>query len=125
MALTRRRFVWIAAAAPIAACSASNMGTGTGIVEDDEPDAGAGPDPDAGTGEPDAGGDAGQELPPVDEQPAFDFVHGVASGDPLSDRVILWTRVSPMQVNEGTDVGELLVDFVVATDATMSNVIGR
>lgn len=23
------------------------------------------------------------------------FQHGVASGDPLSDRVILWTRVSP------------------------------
>jgi alkaline phosphatase D len=101
------------------------MGTGTGFVEDDEPDTGAGPDPDAGTGEPDAGSDAGQELPPVDEQPAFDFVHGVASGDPLSDRVILWTRVSPMQVNDGTDVGELLVDFVVATDPTMTNVIGR
>jgi alkaline phosphatase D len=25
------------------------------------------------------------------------FQHGVASGDPLSDRVILWTRVSPLQ----------------------------
>ncbi len=24
-----------------------------------------------------------------------DFLHGVASGDPLSDRVILWTRVTP------------------------------
>lgn len=23
------------------------------------------------------------------------FLHGVASGDPLSDRVIIWTRVSP------------------------------
>jgi len=26
---------------------------------------------------------------------AVDFLHGVASGDPLSDRVILWTRVTP------------------------------
>jgi alkaline phosphatase D len=26
---------------------------------------------------------------------AFDFLHGVASGDPLADRVILWTRVTP------------------------------
>lgn len=26
---------------------------------------------------------------------AFDFLHGVASGDPLQDRVILWTRVTP------------------------------
>ena len=26
---------------------------------------------------------------------AVDFLHGVASGDPLTDRVILWTRVTP------------------------------
>jgi len=26
---------------------------------------------------------------------AFDFLHGVASGDPLADRVMLWTRVTP------------------------------
>ena len=25
------------------------------------------------------------------------FHHGVASGDPLNDRVILWTRVTPQQ----------------------------
>ncbi|GAB4561033.1 MAG: alkaline phosphatase D family protein [Rhizobacter sp.] len=25
----------------------------------------------------------------------FDFLHGVASGDPLQDRVMLWTRVTP------------------------------
>ena len=25
----------------------------------------------------------------------FSFNHGVASGDPLKDRVILWTRVTP------------------------------
>lgn len=25
----------------------------------------------------------------------FDFLHGVASGDPLHDRVILWTRITP------------------------------
>ncbi len=25
----------------------------------------------------------------------FDFLHGVASGDPLADRVILWTRITP------------------------------
>lgn len=23
------------------------------------------------------------------------FLHGVASGDPLNDRVVLWTRVTP------------------------------
>jgi phosphodiesterase/alkaline phosphatase D-like protein len=26
---------------------------------------------------------------------ADSFLHGVASGDPLSDRIILWTRVTP------------------------------
>jgi alkaline phosphatase D len=28
------------------------------------------------------------------EPPPGAFVHGVASGDPLADRVILWTRLS-------------------------------
>ena len=31
-------------------------------------------------------------APPTGRNP---FLHGIASGDPLSDRVILWTRVSP------------------------------
>ncbi|MEG2498417.1 alkaline phosphatase D family protein [Brevundimonas sp.] len=29
------------------------------------------------------------------QSPAVRFAHGVASGDPLSDRVILWTRITP------------------------------
>ena len=28
----------------------------------------------------------------------IDFKHGVASGDPLSDRLIIWTRVSPVEL---------------------------
>lgn len=32
------------------------------------------------------------------------FVHGVASGDPLADRVILWTRVTPMREERGAEV---------------------
>ena len=32
------------------------------------------------------------------------FRHGVASGDPLADRVILWTRVSPFQSRQGEPV---------------------
>lgn len=27
------------------------------------------------------------------------FLHGVASGDPLADKVILWTRVTPPHIN--------------------------
>ena len=29
------------------------------------------------------------------------FIHGVASGDPLDDRIILWTRVTPEQASTG------------------------
>lgn len=32
------------------------------------------------------------------------FRHGVASGDPLSDRVILWTRVMPPSVSGAATV---------------------
>lgn len=39
------------------------------------------------------------------------FQHGVASGDPLADRVMLWTRVTPP---EGT--AAVAVDWVVAED---------
>ncbi|MDR2248974.1 alkaline phosphatase D family protein [Acinetobacter sp.] len=40
-----------------------------------------------------------------------DFLHGVASGDPLQDRVILWTRVTPI------DFGvRLKVTWEIATD---------
>ncbi len=44
-----------------------------------------------------------------------DFNHGVASGDPLTDRVIIWTRVTPE-----TD-GEIWVAWEVATDAGFAN----
>lgn len=46
------------------------------------------------------------------------FAHGVASGDPLSDRVILWTRVTPREPRDS-----LRVDFTVARDAAMTEVV--
>ncbi|MBK9249301.1 MAG: alkaline phosphatase D family protein [Ignavibacteria bacterium] len=45
------------------------------------------------------------------------FYHGVASGDPLHDRVILWTRVTP-----DTD-GDITVQWKIATDTALANVI--
>jgi alkaline phosphatase D len=42
------------------------------------------------------------------------FVHGVASGDPLADRVILWTRVSPDELRPGEPIS---VDWWIARDA--------
>ena len=43
------------------------------------------------------------------------FYHGVASGDPLADRVIIWTRVTP------ETTAEVAVKWEIATDQTMQN----
>ncbi len=48
------------------------------------------------------------------------FQHGVASGDPLADRVILWTRVSPPAPQSA-----VLVSYVVATDTALSQIVSR
>ncbi|WP_349740697.1 alkaline phosphatase D family protein [Roseateles cavernae] len=48
------------------------------------------------------------------------FQHGVASGDPLSDRVILWTRVSPASAKPSVSVA-----YVVATDPGLLNIVKR
>ena len=45
------------------------------------------------------------------------FYHGVASGDPLHDQVIIWTRVSPATVKA------VEVNWTVATDKNMTNTI--
>ncbi|MEE8427492.1 MAG: alkaline phosphatase D family protein [Woeseiaceae bacterium] len=47
------------------------------------------------------------------------FEHGVASGDPLADRVILWTRVS------GADGRSIKVRWQVAIDERMTSVISH
>ncbi|MFN4262636.1 MAG: alkaline phosphatase D family protein [Thioalkalivibrionaceae bacterium] len=52
-----------------------------------------------------------------DDTPRFDF--GVASGDPLSDRVILWTHVT-----RGSDL-TVDVNWEVATDAAFTNIVRR
>jgi alkaline phosphatase D len=50
------------------------------------------------------------------------FTHGVASGDPLSDRVILWTRVRALDANDNTGV---LLRWEVAQDAAFTQVVSR
>ncbi|WP_435950235.1 alkaline phosphatase D family protein [Psychrobacter sp. DM8] len=52
---------------------------------------------------------------------AVSFDHGVASGDPLSDRVILWTRVTP----QNTGSRQFTVNWVIARDSQMDNVLKR
>ena len=64
---------------------------------------------------------AARAQPPVApraEQPSF--LHGVASGDPLADRVVLWTRVTPAADGSAT----LDVLWEIATDADFSAVVG-
>lgn len=48
------------------------------------------------------------------------FRHGVASGDPLSDRVILWTRVTSPTVT-----GEVTVSWQVAREAKFAQIVSR
>jgi alkaline phosphatase D len=55
------------------------------------------------------------------------FVHGVASGDPLPDRVILWTRVTPERsATPGSGRGrQVTVRYLVATDSELRDVVRR
>jgi alkaline phosphatase D len=48
------------------------------------------------------------------------FYHGVASGDPLTDRVIIWTRVTPSDFNQ-----QASVEFLVATDTAMNQQVAQ
>lgn len=56
---------------------------------------------------------------PVNAAAAAHFTHGVASGDPLQDRVILWTRVLP-----GSGRAETVnVQWQVASDQRFDNLL--
>lgn len=46
------------------------------------------------------------------------FYHGVASGDPLTDRVILWTRITL-----DAPIDPVTVDWKIATDTGLVNVV--
>ncbi len=49
------------------------------------------------------------------------FRHGVASGDPMFDRVILWTRVTP----RATPTGAVKVSWMMARDVSFRQVVSR
>lgn len=63
---------------------------------------------------------AATALPTPSQSNGGLFQHGVASGDPLLDRVILWTRISPM-----LDEQVIPVEWVVAEDPSLSRVRTR
>ncbi|MDT0496428.1 alkaline phosphatase D family protein [Algiphilus sp. W345] len=74
-------------------------------------------------------------VPPPDwDYPAavelLPFGHGVASGDPLADRVILWTRVTVPDargwaVADPQGLTEIAVDWLVATDPALNDIVSR
>ncbi|MCZ0205535.1 alkaline phosphatase D family protein [Streptomyces achromogenes] len=55
------------------------------------------------------------------------FLHGVASGDPLPDGVLLWTRVTPVpEAIPGSGLGpDTEVGWVVARDKALTDVVAR
>ena len=55
------------------------------------------------------------------------FLHGVASGDPLPDGVLLWTRVTPVpEATPGSGIGpDTVVSWVVATDKALTQVVAK
>lgn len=55
------------------------------------------------------------ETPPYEGEVAFN--HGVASGDPRSDRVIIWTRVSPV------NPGPVPVRWILARNRELTDVV--
>lgn len=55
------------------------------------------------------------EVPAITAQ----FLHGVASGDPLVDQVIIWTRVTP------DSAGDVIVAWEVATDSEFSSIVAE
>lgn len=61
-------------------------------------------------------------LAMADEEQVADiaFLHGVASGDPLADRVILWTRVSPSGANMPKQV---TLQWEIASDAAFRRIV--
>lgn len=61
----------------------------------------------------------------ADQAPAF--LHGVASGDPLPDGILLWTRVTPVpEATPGSGVGpDTEVGWVVARDKALTDVVAK
>lgn len=47
------------------------------------------------------------------------FYHGIASGDPTSEAVIIWTRVTP----DSSFSGQIVVSWNMATDTGMTNIV--
>ncbi|MBL4799037.1 MAG: alkaline phosphatase D family protein [Oleispira sp.] len=63
--------------------------------------------------------DKDESISAADSKLVVAFGHGVASGDPLSDRVIIWSRVTHTEATAQT----VPVDWAVATDEAMTTIV--
>lgn len=60
----------------------------------------------------------GSDTPPAVPVPAAQFSYGVASGDPLSDRIILWTHAKVAGSNAAVSL-----TWQVASDSNFTNIV--
>src|SRR6476619_1477898 len=62
-------------------------------------------------------------------KPLFDsypFTVGVASGDPLPDGIVLWTRLAPSPLEGGgMPMADVDVDWEIARDARFSQIVQK
>ncbi|MFF3497556.1 alkaline phosphatase D family protein [Streptomyces sp. NPDC003247] len=66
-------------------------------------------------------------APPARAAEAPVFLHGLASGDPLPDGVLLWTRVTPTaEAIPGSGLGpDTEVEWIVARDKALTTVVAK
>ncbi|MGH9255932.1 MAG: alkaline phosphatase D family protein [Vicinamibacterales bacterium] len=95
MSLTRRQFIWTTAASTVGLASAKRPEAGWPLVLHAQA-------PDSG--------------------PSGRFRHGVASGDPLTDRVVLWTRVT---AGDGLSPAAVDVEWRIAADPAVERTSAR
>jgi len=94
---------------------ASTGSSGTGTSGDGGSDGGTTPEPEP-THNTGVQPSSTFDYPTVTLLP---FAHGVASGDPLQDRVIIWTRVT----EETPSAAAIPVAWDVATDTAFTNIV--
>ena len=115
--LTRRGFLAATVAAALAACSDDSSSTGASTPST------SGDAPSTSATTPATTESADTTTPPTSAAPTVEsdpFTLGVASGDPLADSVILWTRLLPVEPLPDTDIE---VTWEVARDADFTDVV--
>ncbi|MFK4752876.1 alkaline phosphatase D family protein [Oceanobacter antarcticus] len=59
-------------------------------------------------------------IKPGSDRMRYPFQHGIASGDPLTDRVLLWTRITPLDSTFG-----ISYRWLITTDPQLQQVVNQ